>query len=262
MKKFFKKSLGQNFLIDKNIIKKITKLVKIKNRDIIEIGPGEGALTDEILKNKPRSLLTIEKDNVLSKKLQIKYQENKIIQNLNADILKFDLEKINVRNSVIFGNLPYNISSQILVKILRFKKWPPHFSDIVFMFQKELGDKIIGKFPSNNYGRISILTNYRLKWLSKFSISSNCFFPKPKINSIIIHFQPKIKKDFYIKDIKSLEKVTNVMFSNKRKMIKKNIKTLLNKDKIAKIGNLNLELRPSQVKPEVYYKISELYESN
>ena len=134
---FFKKSLGQNFLIDKNIIKKIIRLVKIENRDIIEIGPGNGALTQEILK-KPKSLLTIEKDNTLSKKLQIKYYNNKIIKNLNADILKFDLEKINVKNSIIFGNLPYNISSQILVKLLRFKKWPPHFSDVIFMFQKEL----------------------------------------------------------------------------------------------------------------------------
>tara|TARA_Y100000768_G_scaffold352236_1_gene303671 strand:- start:17054 stop:17842 length:789 start_codon:yes stop_codon:yes gene_type:complete len=260
VKKFLKKSLGQNFLIDKNIIKKIIQLVKIENRDIIEIGPGEGALTDEILKNKPRSLLTIEKDNTLSKKLQIKYQKNKIIRNLNADILKFDLEKINVKNSIIFGNLPYNISSQILVKILRFNKWPPHYSDVIFMFQKELGDKIIGKFPSNNYGRISILTSFRLKCLSKFSISSNCFFPKPKVNSTIIHFQPKIKKHFVIKNIRSLEKITNVMFSNKRKMIKKNIKKLLNNDEIIKIKDFNLKLRPSQVKPEIYYKIAELYE--
>ena len=257
---FFKKSLGQNFLIDKNIIKKIIRLVKIENRDIIEIGPGNGALTQEILKKKPKSLLTIEKDNTLSKKLQIKYYNNKIIKNLNADILKFDLEKINFKNSIIFGNLPYNISSQILVKLLRFKKWPPHFSDVIFMFQKELGDKIIGKFPSSNYGRISILTNYRLNYLNKFTVSSNCFFPKPKVNSLIIHFQPKIQKDYLIKDIKSLEKVTNSLFSNKRKMIKKNIKKLLDKNEIQKIKNLNLELRPSKIKPDIYYKIAQLYE--
>ena len=260
MKKFNKKSLGQNFLIDKNIIKKIVSLTNLENRNIIEIGPGEGALTNEILKQNPKSLITIEKDKVLSKKLQMKYCNSKIIKNLNADILNFDIEKINLKNAVIIGNLPYNISSQILVKILRFKKWPPKFNDIIFMFQKELGEKILGKFPSDNYGRISILTNYRLFLSDKFNVSANCFFPKPKVNSIVIHFKPKIKSYFFIKDLKNLEKVTNILFSNKRKMINKSIKKILNINEIKKINNFNLELRPSKIKPEIYYKIAELYE--
>ena len=87
--------------------------------------------------------------------------------------------------------MPYNISSQILVKILNFKKWPPKFSDLIFMFQKELGEKIIGNFNSRNYGRLSILSKFRLKIINKFLISPNCFFPKPKVNSMIIHFKPK-----------------------------------------------------------------------
>ncbi len=261
MKIINKKSLGQNFLIDKNIIKKIVNLVKIENKNVIEIGPGDGALTDEIIKRKPRSLVTIEKDNNLFKKLCIKYKNYKIIENINADILKFDIEKLNYKNSILFGNLPYNISSQILVKILRFKKWPPCFSDIIFMFQKELGEKILGKFPSENYGRISILANYRLFLLNKFDVSSNCFLPKPKVNSTVIHFKPKIETDYQIKDLKNLEKITNVLFSNKRKMIKKNIIKILNKNQITKIDNFDLKLRPSKIRPEIYYKIAELYES-
>ena len=191
MKKFNKKSLGQNFLIDHNIIKKIIGLVKIKNKNIIEIGPGEGALTDEILKQNPKSLITIEKDRILSNKLKEKYFGNKNFKNFNDDILKFDLEKLNLKNSIILGNLPYNISSQILVKILNFKKWPPDFEDVIFMFQKELGDKIVGKYPSKSYGRLSIITNFRLNILGKFLVSPNCFFPKPKITSMVLHFQPK-----------------------------------------------------------------------
>ena len=159
---FAKKSLGQNFLIDKNILKKIVNFTSIKDRHVIEIGPGKGSLTEEILKRNPKSLIVIEKDSNLAKELKEKYFKNKIIDVINEDVLKFDLEKIVKNNSIIFGNLPYNISSQILVKILRFNKWLPKFKDIVFMFQKELGDKIIGKFPSSNYGRISILTNFRL----------------------------------------------------------------------------------------------------
>ena len=157
MSEFIKKSLGQNFLIDKNIIKKIINLVELKNKNIIEIGPGKGALTEEILKQKPKSLITIEKDNALSQELQNKYRNLKNFKNLNTDILKLDIEKLNLKNSIILGNLPYNISSQILVKFLKFKNWPPNFDDIIFMFQKELGEKILGKYPSNNYGRISIL---------------------------------------------------------------------------------------------------------
>ena len=138
--KFAKKSLGQNFLIDKNIVKKIINLIEIKNKNIIEIGPGEGALTDEILKKNPKSLSIIEKDFDLYEKLKIKYLKNKTIKIYNADILKFDIQKIVKKNSAIYGNLPYNISSQILVKILKFKNWPPNFNDLILMFQKELGD--------------------------------------------------------------------------------------------------------------------------
>ncbi len=260
MSRFSKKSLGQNFLIDKNVKKKILNLVKIKNKNIIEIGPGEGALTDEILKQKPKSLLSIEKDNNLSQKLQIKYNNSKIFKNINADILKFDMDKLNLKNSIIIGNLPYNISSQILVKILRLKNWPPGFTDIIFMFQKELGDKILGKFSTNNYGRISILTNYRLLAANKFNVSANCFFPKPKVNSTVIHFKPREKNNFYLKNLENLEKTTNILFSNKRKMINKNIMKILNKNEIKEIGNLDLRLRPSKIKPEIYYKIAKLYE--
>ena len=260
MVKFSKKSLGQNFLIDKNIINKILKLIKIKNKDIIEIGPGNGALTSEIIKKRPKSLIAIEKDNLLSEELNNKYLCYENIKILNEDFLKLDLEKFKIKKSIIIGNLPYNISSQILVKIIKDIKWPPNFSDIILMFQKELGEKIIGKYPSNNYGRISVLTNYKLKAVNKFFVSPNCFFPKPKVVSMVIHFKPKQKLDFHIKDLKNLEKITNTLFSNKRKMINKNIKKILSKNKIQMMKNLNLQLRPSRIKPEIYYKIVELYE--
>ena len=258
--KFPKKSLGQNFLIDKNIVDKIVSLVKLNDRDVIEIGPGKGALTDEILKKDPKSLILIEKDNNLFNNLKKKYSKNKRITIFNSDILKFNLEKICKKNSVIFGNLPYNISSQILIKILKFVKWPPKSSDFIFMFQKELGEKIIGKFKSENYGRLSILSNYRMSFLKKFFVSNNCFFPKPKVTSIVIHFRPLKNILFKIKNLESLEKVTNIIFSNKRKMINKNIKKILTSNQIKKISNLNLYSRPSEISPEIYYKITELFE--
>ena len=256
-----KKSLGQNFLIDKNIIKKILNLIKIQNRNIVEIGPGRGALTDEILKKNPASLTLIEKDYNLSKLLKEKYINNKNIKIFNKDILKFDLEKIIQKKTIVFGNLPYNISSQILVKMIKFKKWPPNFSDLIFMFQKELGDKIVGLYKSKNYGRLSIISNFRLLVINKFFVSPNCFKPKPKVNSVVIYFKPK-KNVFPINNITNLEKITNIFFSNKRKMINKSLKKILSKKQINSINHLNLKSRPSDLQPEIYYKITELIEKS
>ena len=124
-----------------------------------------------------------------------------------------------------------------------------------------MGEKIVCKFPSKNYGRLSIISNYKLIVKNKFLVSPNCFFPKPKVNSIVIHFKTK-KKVSLIKNLDNLEKVTNILFSNKRKMINKNIKKILTKNQINRINNLNLNLRPSDIKPEIYYKITELFEKN
>ena len=259
--KYAKRSLGQNFLTDKNIIKKIINLTKIRNRDVFEIGPGNGALTDEILKKNPKSLSVIEKDFDLAEKLKNKYFKNKIIKVYKGDILKFDIENIIAKNSLIFGNLPFNISSQILVKFLKFSHWPPRFKELIFMFQKELGEKIIGKYLSKNYGRLSILSNLKLKINSKFLVSPNCFFPKPKITSMVIHFSPK-NSLFKIKKIENLEKITNIFFSNKRKIIKKNMQKILNNNQIKNFFDLDLNARPSDVKPEIYYKITEFFEKS
>lgn len=255
-----KKSLGQNFLIDKNIIKKIISLVKIKNKNIIEIGPGKGALTSEIIKQFPKSLFLIEKDEKLAKELVLKYSQNKQVKIFTEDVLKLDLERIILKDSIIFGNLPYNISSQILVKLLKFKTWTPNFSDLVLMFQKELADKIAGKFNTKHYGRLSILASYRLNIIQKFLISNNCFFPKPKVVSQVIHFQPKKRTQLFFKNMSNLEKITQLFFSNKRKMINKRVKSILSEHEIKKIRKLKLNLRPSNLEPEVYFKITELFE--
>ena len=258
--KYAKKSLGQNFLIDLNIVKKITSLTNISNKNILEIGPGKGMLTDQLLAQKPKSLILIEKDNILFENLKIKYKKFKQVKIYNDDILKFNLEEKLQKDTIIFGNLPYNISSQILTKIIRIKTNPASFLYLVFMFQKEMAARIIGKYGTPEYGRLSILTNYKLNILSKFNVSPNCFFPKPKVDSTVLLFKPKNKIKEKIKNIESLEKVTNILFSNKRKMINKNIKKILKKDQLQLVDNLNLKSRPSDLKPEKYYKITELFE--
>jgi 16S rRNA (adenine1518-N6/adenine1519-N6)-dimethyltransferase len=127
------------------------------------------------------------------------------------------------------------------------------------MFQKELGEKIIGLYQTPNYSRISILANSRLKVIKKFFVSPNCFRPIPKITSMVIHFKPKSTL-LSIKNILKLEEITKIFFSNKRKMINKNIKKLLTQKQIKSLNQLNLKSRPSELKPEIYYKITKLYE--
>ena len=258
--KYQKKSLGQNFLIEKNIVKKILSLTSFKGKNIIEIGPGKGALTDEIIKMKPKLLILIEKDEALTNYLNSKYSLEKTVKIYNTDILNFNFEKINKDKIIIIGNLPYNISSQILVKFIKLSDLKIKFHELIFMFQKELGEKILSTYPSPNYGRISILRGYRLKILKKFLVSPNCFAPKPKITSMVIHFEFYRNQEINIKKITNLEKITNIFFSNKRKMIKKNIMKILTKKQINKIPGLKLNLRPSSLKPDIFYKITELYE--
>ncbi len=253
-----KKSLGQNFLIDQNIIRKILRLKRIYKKNVVEIGPGRGAITDKIIEEKPNSLILIEKDKTLLDKLKKKYKKEKFIEYLNEDILKVDIEKKIKKNTIIFGNLPYNISSQILVKFLKFRKWPPNFEDLILMFQKEVAEKITGK----SYGRLSIIANYRLKILNKFHISANCFFPKPKVNSSILHFSPIINSNIKIKNIDNLENITNIFFSSKRKMIKKNLHKMFNENQIKKFNNLNQNDRPSDLEKEFFYKAVEILEND
>ncbi len=257
----FKKSLGQNLLIDKNVLKKILSLTTFKNKDVIEIGAGTGNLSFEILKLIPKKLICIEKDKIFSKNLKDKFKnENKLLI-VQGDILKLNLKKFILDNAIIIGNLPYNISTQILIKFIRFNPWPPKFKKLIFMFQKEVGEKIIADLGSKNYSRLSILTKSRLKILNYFYVSKNCFFPKPKVDSIVIEFQPTIRKDVNFNSIKSLEFITNIFFSNKRKMVNKTFKKLKIDDReFLKENNIDLTLRPEKLSETLYFKITEFYE--
>ena len=257
-----KKSLGQNFLIDNNIINKIIKLANINNNNIIEIGPGTGNLTKKIIEQNPKSLILIEKDQKLSNHLARELNKNKNLKIYNEDILKFKLEDKVQRNSIILGNLPYNISSQILVKLIKFKKWLPKYKKLILMFQKEVADKILANHTTAYFGRLTILTGARLKITSHFNVSPNCFYPIPKVKSTVLVFEPFLNKDFNVNDIANLEKISHIFFSRKRKMINKAFKKLFkNPLEVSKKINVNLNLRPSGLSENEYFKITEFFEN-
>ena len=253
-----KKSLGQNFLIDKDIINKIVSTVSISDNEILEVGPGTGNLTKEILKNNPSKMYLVEKDNFLAESLKEIMDERVVI--FNEDILEFDTTSLSKNKIVVFGNLPYNISTEILstwIVNLKNNYW---FSDLILMFQKEVADRIIAKFNTSAYGRLSILANWKLNVNKICDISPESFSPRPKIQSTLIHFTPK--KNFVdIKDPLNLEKITRVFFSHRRKMLKKPFNQIFNgnTDLLDKF-NLDLNLRPQNLDFDTYYKLTIEYE--
>ena len=253
-----KKSLGQNFLIDKNIIDKIISTVPITDNEILEVGPGTGNLTKEILKNNPSKIYLIEKDTFLAKNLEEIIDER--VKIFNEDILKFDEYSLSNNKIIVFGNLPYNISTEILSTWITNLKSNYWFSDLILMFQKEVADRIIAKFNTSTYGRLSILANWRLNINKICDISPESFSPKPKIQSTLIHFTPK-KKFIEIKDPINLEKITRIFFSHRRKMLKKPFNQIFNgnTDLINKF-NLDLNLRPQNLDFDTYYKLTIEYE--
>ena len=257
-----KKSMGQNFLIDQNIIKKIIKIGNIDtDKKIIEIGAGYGSLTNNILMKNPKKIYAIEKDKKISFFLKEKFKDFSNINIINEDIFKI-IEKNNFGNNIIvFGNLPYNISTKILISLIMIKKWPPWYDHLILMFQKEVADRIIAKEKTKQFGRLSIIANWRLEIKKHFDISKNCFFPKPKVNSTLISLKPK-KKFHELKSPKNLEMVTRILFSNRRKMINKNLKKLFKKDlSVAKLLNINLNSRPEELSSDTYYKITKEFEN-
>ena len=257
-----KKSLGQNFLIDKNIINKIINIAKIEKKDtVLEIGSGYGNLTEAIIKENPKKLYAIEKDKKIFFYLEEKFGNNKNLQIINDDILNILKKKVLGKDVIVFGNLPYNISTQILSSLIHSSKSKPWYKILIFMFQKEVADRIIAKSGEKEFGRLSILANWSLDIKKHFYVSKNCFFPKPKIDSTILSFTPKKKNKYNFKNSKNLEIVTRIIFSARRKMINKNFLKLFNGNKtIANNINLDLNLRPEKLSNEMFYKITMEYE--
>ena len=256
-----KKSLGQNFLIDQKIINLIIKIGDINNKEaILEVGPGTGALTEKILENNPKKFVVIEKDNSLANSLNKKFGDK--LEIINEDMLKISYEDFPFSNLIVFGNLPYNISTQILAKWIKIDNLNKFCKKFVLMFQKEVADRIIAQVDTKNYGRLSILSNWRMEIKKITDISPESFNPSPKVESTLLTFIPK-KNYFKFKNPKNLEHITNIFFSQRRKMIKKPMRFLFKDFKeVSKKLSIDLSLRPQNIDCLTYYKICKLYEAS
>ena len=254
-----KKSLGQNFLIDNKILETIVNITLIENKTILEIGPGTGNLTSFILKKKPKKVIVVEKDTVLANNLNNNFKNQLTV--INKDILKIDENSLSNENLIVFGNLPYNISTEILSKWIINLNDNFWFDSLILMFQKEVADRIIAKFNTSSYGRLSILSNWKLNIKKICDIKPESFSPKPKIDSSLLFFSPK-KNFFKIKNPKTLEKITRIFFNHRRKMLRKPFNQLFNgNEHILNKLKIDLNLRPQNLDFEKYYQLTYEYEN-
>ncbi len=219
-----KKSLSQNFLTDKNISRKIINQTNIKNKLVLEIGPGYGFMTDNILENNPKKILLIEKDDELVNFLRNKYKHNSKIEIIGNDIFNFDLKEF--KNLIIISNLPYNVGTKIILYLFNFNK---NISEMIFMIQKEVAIKFNYNLPRMN--KYKFLTQIVSKFSNCFEVSSKVFFPVPKIKSYVVKF--KFKKNKL--NLNKAKEFSDLIFKNVRKKIYNNIsikgadKILMNK---------------------------------
>ena len=253
-----KKSLGQNFLHDKNIIEKIINASNIgSNDEILEVGPGTGNLTKFIISQNPKKIDVIEKDRNFANILEKKFLDK--INIITDDILTLPAKFYSRRKFLILGNLPYNISTKILSTWCLNNEL--RVSKMILMFQKEVAERIIADVNSKNYGRITILTKWKFNVRKIIDVKPNSFFPKPKVHSTVLEFIPK-RKIHMIENPKNLEKITRIFFNQRRKMIKKPINILFKKLKFNyKKLNINPSDRPQNLNVDKYLKIVNEYEN-
>ena len=252
-----KKKYGQNFLINKEIIKKILTDIKINSQDILEVGPGNLALTKPIIDKLPNKYVGIEID----KNFETKINDQQILSKILFD----DALKINERSLFhnqsfsIISNLPYNISSQLLIKWCILQNDHHCINEMILMFQKELGERILSDCNSKKYGSLSVLVQAFFNIKRKVIVSKECFKPIPKVESIVLHFLPLKKNRIKKEKFTNLQKITKFFFNERRKKNKKKIQKLFNE---TIINNYNLQkyfdLRAENLNKDLYYKFTEI----
>lgn len=234
-----KKKYGQNFLIDENIANKIVDLINFKKLKILEIGPGDGKLTNKIISKNPKKLELIEIDKDLTKILKVKFKNNKLINVINKNVLKHE---INDNYDLVISNLPYNISSQVLVKLSIMDNAP---NEMILMFQKEFATKLL----ENRLNSINSIVKCFFKIKLKFHVSKNCYRPIPKIDSTVLKFEKLNKCLLKKNEIDNFIKFKRYLFSYKRK----SLRNLLKKYEIN--SNINLDIRAERLELKMLIKI-------
>jgi len=251
------KKYGQNFLINKNIINTIITEINInKNSEILEIGPGDGALTKEIIKKNPKKFIAVEIDKNLKNNLE-KYFNNYNHKLIIDNSLYFNEKKYFQDNYQIISNLPYNISLALLTKWIHEVEYKPYPSKMILMFQKEVAERILAKPNSKKYGRITVIASAFFKINKILNVDKKNFFPVPKVDSAILVFEKLKKGKIKFNEIKFLEQISFELFNNRRKYLKKKIKKLFSEKIIEKYSlNQFFFQRAENLSIDIFYKLA------
>lgn len=247
-----KKELGQNFLIDEVALNRIIELINPRNEDhFLEIGPGRGALTKR-LSDKAKRLDAVELDQDLLLSLKL-INSNKLFIH-NESILNFDIDRIIEYEKIrLVGNLPYNISTEIILWAFDSLK---QLEDMHFMFQKEFGERLSAEPNNKSYGRISVLTQYLTELEKVLYLEPSSFKPKPSVESVFIRFKPKKDRHILSPISIKLQEITKATFMHRRKMIGKSLKNILTTQQIEQL-DIDLSLRPENLSVNDYVRIAE-----
>ena len=248
----YKKRLGQHFLNDSNVINKIIAIIRPNKKDtFLEIGPGEGALTNSLY-HKVEKIYLIEKDNDLIPFLTHQYGDTEKVHIINADILKYDLSRLMKSQFRIIGNLPYNVSTEIMFRIITMA---PKIKDIHFMLQKEVIERIVSMPGTKVYGRLSVMAQLYFNVKKLFNISANVFVPKPKVDSAYIRLEPRKTRFLNHEHEKLFKKIVTIAFTARRKMIKTSLKKFINEDMLKSIS-IDPKSRPETLSVDNFMDIS------
>lgn len=257
-----KKALGQNFLLDRNITDKIVRLSlekqglsNFEGANVFEVGPGPGGLTRSIMLNNPDFLTVVEMDE---RCVDIQQDIKRLVPDkmdiINGDALKVDFSEMRSSPRHVISNLPYNVSVPLLVGWLNNIS---KYQSLTLMFQKEVADRIMAPIKTKDYGRISILSQLQCKIDRLMDVSPECFVPAPKIWSSVLLFRP-LEKTLTCEQIAKIEKLTNMVFAQRRKMVRQSLKSIANfEEKAQKVG-IELTMRPEEITPQQFLEFADL----
>lgn len=244
-----KKTLGQNFLLDLNLTSKIARQAgDLKKYDVLEIGPGPGGLTRALLHSGARRVIAIERDERLTPILQqISQHYGGRLEVIFGDALKEDISAYLTPPVKIVANLPYNIGTELLIRWLTPKEWPPYWESLTLMFQKEVAKRIVAQPGSKAYGRLALMVQWRCNAKIVMELSPQSFTPPPKVNSAVVHIE-RLEKPRFAADGKVLERVVATAFNQRRKMLRVSLKSLSND-----IENIldSVDINPTQRAEEI-----------
>lgn len=250
-----KKALGQNFLLDLNLTGRIARSAgTLHDCEIIEVGPGPGGLTRALLKEGAAKVIAVERDpRCLSALNEIASAYPGRLEIIEGDALKTDWAKLVSRKTRIVANLPYNIATPLLTGWVSSNQWPPFYTSLTLMFQKEVAERICATPGQKSYGRLSVLCAWRTKAKLLFDVSAKAFSPPPKVTSSIVHLEPLAEP--IPCEVDKLEAITRAAFGQRRKMLRSSLKPHGGEQLLVSAG-IDPTLRAEQLGVEEFVRLA------